>query len=117
MGVSFGKAIVTLTPVLKYEGGETEMSPLVLQGEDVTENNKPISYDTGGKASVSNTVEYEDAMLRSELYFNVVAQIKDKTAELGDVKLGDGVIATPNLVYKNPKVLYFGNKFGKSNRI
>jgi tetratricopeptide (TPR) repeat protein len=105
------KAVVTLTPVLKYEGGETTLDPLVLQGEDVTENNKPISYDNGGSASISNTFTYEDPMMMSELYFNVNAAIKDKTADLGEVKLADGIIVTPLLVQNNPKVILFGNNF------
>ena len=98
------KAIVTLTPVLKYEGGEKELESIVLQGQDVTENNKPISFDNGGKANFSDTFEYEDVMLRSELYVKASAAIKDKTADLGDLKLADGIIATSQLVYKNPKV-------------
>jgi len=105
------KAVVTLTPVLRYEEAQSEMEPLVLQGQDVTENNKPISFDNGGKASLSSTIAYEDVMMRSELYFNVQAAIKDKTADLGEVKLADGVIATPQLVYKNPKVLFFDDKY------
>ena len=48
------------------------MNRLLLQGQDVTENNKPISFDTGGKAKVSDTFEYEDAMMKSELYFKCV---------------------------------------------
>ena len=105
------KAIVTLTPVLRYEGGEMEMEPLVLQGEDVTENNKVISYDNGGNASVSNTFEYEDEMMRSELYVDVSGQIRDNTADLGDVKVADGIIVTPQLVSKDPKVLMFDDNF------
>ncbi len=105
------KAIVTLTPVLKYEGGEKELEPLVLQGQDVTENNKPISFDNGGKASLSKTFEYEDVMMRSELYVSATAAIKDKTADLGDLKLADGIIATPQMVYKDPKVLFFKDNF------
>ena len=105
------KAVVTLTPVLRYEEAQSEMEPLVLQGQDVTENNKPISFDNGGKASLSSTIAYEDVMMRSELYFNVQAAIKDKTADLGEVKLADGIIATPQLVYKNPKVLFFDDKY------
>ncbi|MCK4880226.1 MAG: tetratricopeptide repeat protein [Bacteroidales bacterium] len=105
------KAVVTLTPVLRYEGGETTLDPLVLQGEDVTENNKPISFDNGGSASVSNTFTYEDAMMMSELYFNVNAAIKDKTADLGEVKLADGIITTPLLVKNDAKVILFDNKF------
>jgi len=105
------KAIVTLTPVLKYEEAEAQMDALVLQGEDVTENNKSISFDNGGKASTSKNIAYADEMLRSELYFNVSAAIKDKTADLGAVKLADGVIATPQLVYKNAKVLTFDDHY------
>ncbi len=105
------KAVVTLTPVLKYEDGEKELEPLVLQGQDVTENNKPISFDSGGKASLSSSFEYEDPMMRSELYFNATAAIKDKTADLGDVKLADGIIVTPLLVQKDPKVLTFKDNF------
>ncbi|MCK5134422.1 MAG: hypothetical protein KAR19_01440 [Bacteroidales bacterium] len=105
------KAVVTLTPVLKYEGGEKELEPLVLQGEDVTANNKPISFDNGGKASVANTFEYEDEMMRSELHFNIVAAIKDKTADLGVVKLADGIIVTPQMVIKDPKVLTFKDNY------
>ena len=105
------KAVVTLTPVLRYEGGEKELEPLVLQGQDVTENNKPISFDNGGKASFSGTFEYEKEMMLSELYVSAVAAIKDKTADLGDLKLADGVIATPQLVYKDPKVLLFDDHY------
>ena len=54
------KAVVTFTPVLRYEGGEKQLSPLVVQGQDVTENNKPISFDNGGTASQSISFPYED---------------------------------------------------------
>ncbi len=105
------KAVVTLTPVLKYEGGEVALDPIVLQGEDVTENNKTITFETGGKASLSGSVDYADEMLRSELYVNAVAAVKDKTADLGALKLADGVIATPQLVHKSAKVITFEDHF------
>ncbi len=105
------KAVVTLTPVVRYEGGETTLDPLVLQGEDATDNYKLVSYDGGGKASLSTTFTYEDAMKMSELYYNVSAAIKDKTADLGEVKLADGIVVTPLLVQNNPKVIDFDNHF------
>jgi len=105
------KAVVTLTPVVRYEGGEKALEPLVLQGEDVTDNYKVIGYDGGGNGSVSTTFAYEQPMMMSELYVTVSAAIKDKTADLGDVKLADGIIATPELVYNNPKTILFGNQF------
>lgn len=105
------KAVVTLTPVVRYEGGETVLDPLVVQGEDATENNKVIAYDGGGKASISHTFVYEDAMRMSELSVTVNAAIKDKTADLGEVKLADGIITTPLLVQNNPKAILFDNHF------
>jgi len=105
------KAVVTLTPVVRYEGGETALDPLVVQGEDATENNKVIAYDNGGSASISHSFTYEDAMKMSELYVSVSAAIKDKTADLGEVKLADGIIVTPLLVQNNAKVILFDNHF------
>ncbi len=61
--------------------------------------------------AISHTFTYEDAMIMSELYVNVNAAVKDKTADLGDVKLADGIIVTPLLVQNNPKVILFDNSF------
>jgi len=105
------KAIVKLTPVLKYEGGEKELTPLVLQGEDVTENNKPIGFESGGSAKHSISFPYEQEMAVSELYFDVVASVKDKEAALGEVKLADGIKATAELVSKKAKLLSFSDNF------
>jgi len=105
------KAVVSLTPVLRYEGGEKTLEPLVLQGQDVTENNKPISFDNGGKASHPINFVYEDAMMMSELHFTLSAAIKDKATDLGEVKLADGIIVTPQLVSKKPKLLSFSDHF------
>jgi len=105
------KAILTLTPVVKYAGGETELEPLVVQGEDVTANNKVINYTTGGREKVSETFDYEDDMMRSELFVKISGEAKGKTVQFEDVKLADGIIVTPNLVDVNPRVLTFSDNF------
>ena len=105
------KATVTLTPVLRYEGGEKTLDPLVLQGQDVTANNKPISYDGGGSADQSISFPYEDPMMMSELYYTISASVKDKATDLGEVKLADGIIATPQLVLKKAKLLTFSDNY------
>jgi tetratricopeptide (TPR) repeat protein len=105
------KAILTLTPVVKYAGGKTELEPIVVQGEDVTENNKVISYDTGGKESASETFEYTDDMMRSELVVRISGEAKGKTVQFDDVKLADGIIATPDLVEVDPKLIAFSDNF------
>lgn len=105
------KAVVTLTPVLRYEGGEQRLDPIVLQGQDVTENNKPISFDNGGSASHEISLPYEEAMAVSELYFDIVATIKDKQTPLGEVKLADGIKATAGMVSKKANLLEFSDNF------
>jgi tetratricopeptide (TPR) repeat protein len=105
------KAVVTLTPVLKFEEGEGELEPLVVQGQDVTENNKVISYDNGGSASVSRTFKYQDQMMRSELYVSAVGSIKNKSAELGEFKIADGIVVTPLLVETDPQVITFSDNY------
>jgi len=105
------KAIVTLTPVLRYEGGETALEPVVLQGEKVTENNKPISWESGGSVSHSISFPFEQEMMLSELVFTVSGAVKDKMTDMGEVKLADGVVATAQMVNKTGKVISFGDKY------
>ena len=38
------KSVLTVTPVLKYEGGEALAEPVVFQGEKVRGNDRVISY-------------------------------------------------------------------------
>ncbi len=105
------KAVVVATPVLKYEGGQTEFEATTLQGEKVEANNKVISYDGGGY-SYTGKIPYTDEMLRSGLYVEMSAQIKEKTPiEIPGIKIADGVIATPALVAVNPKTILAGDKF------
>jgi tetratricopeptide (TPR) repeat protein len=49
--------------------------------------------------------------MKSELFVKISADMKGKTAVFEDVKLADGIIATPNLVAVNPKTLTFSDKF------
>lgn len=105
------KAILTLTPVVKYESGETELDKIVVQGEDVTENNKVINYTTGGKESASGTFDFEPEMMLSELVLEITGEAKGKTVQFEDIKLADGIVATPTLVELNPNVLTFSDKY------
>ena len=90
------KGIVTITPVLKYEGGEALGTPITLQGEKITGNNKVISK-AGGSFSVSSVFDYIPAMSKSELYLRFSTTIGKKTIEIPEIKVADGVIATEAL--------------------
>jgi hypothetical protein len=90
------KGIVTITPVLKYEGGEALGTPITLQGGKVKGNNKVIGK-TGGTFSVSSVFNYIPAMSKSELYLRFTTTIGKKTLAVPEIKVADGVIATETL--------------------
>lgn len=90
------KGIVTITPVLKYEGGEALGTPITLQGEKIKGNNKVINK-TGGTFSVSSAYNYVPAMDKSELYLRFNTTIGKKTVNVPEIKVADGVIATEAL--------------------
>jgi len=90
------KGIVTITPVLKYEGGEALGTPITLQGEKVKGNNKVINK-AGGSFSVSSVFDYIPAMSKSELVLRFTTTIGKKVIEIPEIKVADGVIATETL--------------------
>lgn len=105
------KAIVTATPVIKYDGGQTEFEPTILQGEKVEANNKVIAF-AGGSYSYTGKVPYNADMLKSQLVIEMSAQIGDKDpVEIPGVPVATGVIATPTLALINPKGILMGDKF------
>ena len=105
------KAVVVATPVLKYEGGQTEFESTTLQGEGVEANNKVIPY-TGGNYEFTGKVPYKPEMLKSELVVEMSAQIKDKEpVPIPGIKIADGVIATSTLVKIDPMTILMGDKF------
>lgn len=91
-------AVLTVTPVLKYEGGEAVGKSVVYVGEKVKENGQVVSYKEGGKYAQTATFDYVPAMAKSELYLRFTAKKGNKTVELPDVKIADGVISTAKLV-------------------
>ena len=90
-------AIVTITPVLRYETGETWGTAYTYQGEKVKANNPTVLYTTGGNVTMRSTFRYKPEMKKSELYLTFDAKIKNKTVRLPDIKIADGVIATSML--------------------
>ncbi|NLT03188.1 MAG: tetratricopeptide repeat protein [Bacteroidales bacterium] len=89
-------AVVTITPVLKYEGGEALGTPLTLQGTKVKANNKVIGKE-GGAVSLSTVYKYVPAMSKSELYLRFNTTIGKKSISIPDIKVADGVISTEAL--------------------
>jgi len=98
-------AVVTVTPVLKFEGKEVKGTPAVFQGEKVKGNDKTIAFKTGGNYSLKTSFDYVPEMAKSELYLEFSVVQKKKTYQIPSVKVADGVIATSQLVSTNASEL------------
>lgn len=92
------KAVVEVTPVLKWNGGEAKGQPAVFQGEKVEGNNQAISYKMGGNYTLRTSFDYVPEMAKSELYLEFKATIGNKTITIPSVKVADGVISTSELI-------------------
>jgi len=95
------RAVLTVTPVLKFEGKEVKGTPVVFQGEKVKGNDKTINFKEGGNYSLKASFDYVPEMAKSELYLEFSVVQKKKTYQIPSVKVADGVIATSQLVSTN----------------
>ena len=91
-------AVVEVTPVLKWEGGQVKGQPAVFQGEKVEGNDQTISYKMGGNYTMKTTFDYVPEMAKSELYLEFNAKVGKKTIAIPAVKIADGVISTSELI-------------------
>ena len=92
------KAVVEVTPVLKWNGGEAKGQSAVFQGEKVEGNDQTISYKMGGSYTMKTSFDYVPEMAKSELYLEFKATIGKKVVTIPAVKVADGVISTSELV-------------------
>ena len=91
-------AVVTVTPVLKYEGGEAVAASQTFQGEKVLGNDQTISYKMGGNYTMRSQWQYTPEMMQSDLYLRFTAKIGNKEQEVPEVKVGYGVVSTSDLL-------------------
>ena len=92
------KAVVEVTPVLKWNGGEAKGQPATFQGEKVEGTDQTISYKMGGSYTMKTSFDYVPEMAKSELYLEFKATIGKKVVTIPAVKVADGVISTSELV-------------------
>lgn len=108
------KAAVFFQPVVKYEGGEIELTPMLLKGERVEGEGTTISYESGGNFTYSETFDFKPGMEASELMTSSIAFLPKnslaagmtfadamkfpKAINLAEVKLADGIIITSTRV-------------------
>lgn len=92
------KAVVTVTPEIRYEGGKATGQSATFQGEKVQGNDQEISYKLGGNYTMKNSFDYVPEMQKSELYLTFQARVSKKEVEVPAVKVADGVLATSTLI-------------------
>jgi tetratricopeptide (TPR) repeat protein len=108
------KAVVTVTPVLKYNGAEKKLKPVVLVGEKATATGTKIAYEKGGTFSYTDKFAYEPEMKSAKLELQAQGAVKKKTKDFKTIELADGTIATPLLVRNDEKTVFAKDAFVKS---
>lgn len=92
------KAVIEVTPVLRWDGGEAKGQATTFQGEKALGNDQTISYKMGGNYTLRTSFDYVPEMAKSELYLEFKGTIGKKYVEIPAVKVADGVISTSELV-------------------
>ena len=97
------KAILEVTPVLVYEGGEVAMEPYIFQGEKVKDNYEVVPSN-GATITKPVSFKYVPGMEKSYLELRGVVRHKGKYTTLPTKKVADGANTTYMLVCENGKV-------------
>ena len=95
------KAVLEVTPVLVYDGGEIAGPVLTLQGEKVLENNQVVSYENGATISTPVTFNYVEGVEKATLELRATAYNKTRTKKAvypEAFKIADGTNTTYMLV-------------------
>jgi len=89
-------AVMTVTPVLVYEGGEQAGKSVIYQGEKVKDNNKVVPL-AGGSVKESIEFPYVPGMESSHLELRSVVFYGNKRIEVPAIKVADGLVTTAKL--------------------
>ncbi len=104
------KAILEVTPVLVYDGGESKMAPFIYQGEKVKDNYKVVS-SKGQTVTEKVHFPFVKGMEKSHLELRGVVKAKNKELALPVRKVADGVNTTYMLVKGDGVVSYKADNY------
>lgn len=107
------KVTLTVTPVIKYAGGEKALKPIVLVGEKATTSGQKISYTGGSFNYTSEKFAFDPAMRNAKIEIRATGQFKSKTKDFDPVPLADGTMATSLLVRNDEKTIMAKDAFVK----
>lgn len=108
-------ALLKLTPVLVYDGGEIVGTPKYVQGEDVQDNYTTIPYKTGGSYTQEVSIPYNCPASISTLEFRIEAMCCNKNnaefTQVASITVAQGVRTTPRLADNADYMTYVKDNF------
>ncbi len=104
------QAILQVTPVLLYEGGEAEMKPFMYQGEKVKDNYKAVS-SKGQTVRERIHFDYVEGMEKARLVLRGKVLAGKKSWDLPIKKVADGCNVTYMLVETEGNVPYKADNY------
>ncbi len=108
------KVTLTITPYIKYTGGEKALKPVVLVGDKAVDPGQKISYDKGGTfAYTSEKFVYEPGMKVAKIELRAKGKVKKKEKDFKPIEIGDGTIITPLLTRNDEKGIFGKDAFVK----
>ncbi|MFO7998556.1 MAG: hypothetical protein R6U86_06180 [Bacteroidales bacterium] len=119
-GYFLKKAVVELTPVLKYEGGEQELQTVTLRGTGTTTQGTMVNPDRASSFDLNNVVAYQPEMLASELYIRAKVYKEgnaDNATILPERKVADGVVNTSQRLYRDHMISSAPHEYEKETII
>ena len=106
------RTTVTLTPTIKWNGGEKALKPVVFDGEKIKNGagSQVFVQKEGGSFTYKDVVAYQPEMKAAELVAKAVVTKKKKSKSFDIPKFADATIITPLLAMSDEKPV-----FGKEN--
>ena len=109
------KVTLTLTPVVKGNGGEKALKPVVLVGEKATGSGQKIGYASGGTFNyTSEKFAYEPYMRNAKVEVRAVGTVKKKEKKFDPVELAEATMVTSLLVRNDEKGIMGKDAFVKT---
>ncbi|MBR4088371.1 MAG: hypothetical protein IKK19_03595, partial [Bacteroidales bacterium] len=110
------EAILNVTPVLVYDGGEVVGQVLTLQGDKIMDNYNVISYKDGGEISRTVTFDYKPGMEKAVMELRAVVYNADRSKQYKfpiSYKVADGTNTTYMLVKTEGKPVFEDDDYQK----
>lgn len=89
------EAVVEVTPVLKWSGGEARGLSYTFQGERVKGNNEIIPFYEGGSYTMKSSFDYKPEMVNSKLYLDFKIEMRGMISTIPPVEIASGITTIP----------------------